>query len=87
MERNFGYAIACAYADHSGASSEAGVTSTYVRASLHEIAAALAALTGEAHSLTRTRTAQNPTHQPPGTRYVGDVCAARVAGRVWCRRS
>ncbi|MFC5267208.1 tyrosine-type recombinase/integrase [Kribbella qitaiheensis] len=50
VERNFGYATARAYAGHSG-STNAGTTATYVRASLPEIAAALAALTGEPHPL------------------------------------
>jgi len=52
VERNFGYAVARAYADHTDAGGEAGATSTYVRASLPEVAAALAALTGEPHPLT-----------------------------------
>jgi hypothetical protein len=47
VERNFGYA----YAGHTGTSSDSGATSTYVRASQHEIAAALSALTGETHPL------------------------------------
>jgi integrase len=51
VERNFGYAIARAYAGHTGTGGEAGATSTYVRASLPEVAAALAALTGEPHPL------------------------------------
>lgn len=51
VERNFGYATARAYAGHNGTSGDAGVTSTYVRASVHEVAAALAALTGEPHPL------------------------------------
>jgi integrase/recombinase XerC len=51
VERNFGYAIARAYAGHVGPGGETGVTSTYVRASLHEVAAALSALTDEAHPL------------------------------------
>jgi integrase/recombinase XerC len=51
VERNFGYAVARAYAGHTDSSGEAGATSTYVRASLHEVAAALAALTGELHPL------------------------------------
>jgi hypothetical protein len=50
VERNFGYAVARAYAGHTD-SGEAGATSTYVRASLSEGAAALAALTGEPHPL------------------------------------
>ena len=52
VERNFGYAVARAYAGHTdGSSGEGGATSTYVRASLSEVAAALAALTGEPHPL------------------------------------
>ena len=51
VERNFGYAVAHAYAGHTDGSGEAGATSTYVRASLSEVAAALAALTGEFHPL------------------------------------
>ncbi|NKQ52013.1 site-specific integrase [Amycolatopsis sp. K13G38] len=50
VERNFGYAVARAYAGHDG-KSDAGTTSTYVRADLAEVAAALAALTGEPHPL------------------------------------
>jgi integrase/recombinase XerC len=53
VERNFGYAVAHAYAGHTD-SGDAGATSTYVRASLSEVAAALAALTGEPHPLTTT---------------------------------
>jgi integrase/recombinase XerC len=53
VERHFGYATARAYAGHTEGGSAAGTTTTYVRASLHEIATALAALTGEAHPLTR----------------------------------
>lgn len=48
VERNFGYAIARAFAGHAE-SANAGTTATYVRANLSEIAAALAALTGEPH--------------------------------------
>ncbi|MFG3558315.1 tyrosine-type recombinase/integrase [Micromonospora sp. NPDC047557] len=51
VERNFGYAVAREYAGHSGGGSDAGTTTTYVRASLHEVAVALAALTGEPHPL------------------------------------
>jgi integrase/recombinase XerC len=49
VERNFGYAIARAYAGHTDSGGDTGATSTYVRASLSEVAAALAALTGEPH--------------------------------------
>ena len=54
VERNFGYAVARAYAGHTDSSSETGATATYVRASLAEVAAALAALTGEPHPLATT---------------------------------
>ncbi|MGH4011629.1 MAG: tyrosine-type recombinase/integrase [Pseudonocardiaceae bacterium] len=50
VERNFGDAMARAYAGHTD-SGNAGTTATYVRANLPEIAAALAALTGEPHPL------------------------------------
>jgi hypothetical protein len=46
VERNFGFAIAHAYAGHTdGAGDTGGATSTYVRATIAEVAAALAALT------------------------------------------
>jgi integrase/recombinase XerC len=51
VERNFGYAVARAYAGHTDGGSDTGATATYVRASLSEVAAALAALTGEPHPL------------------------------------
>jgi integrase len=50
VERRFGYAVARAYAGHADSSS-AGTTATYIRADVHEVAAALAALTGEPHPL------------------------------------
>ncbi|MET7423645.1 tyrosine-type recombinase/integrase [Dactylosporangium sp. NPDC005555] len=51
VERNFGYAVARAYAGHAASGGDTGTTATYVRASVHEVAAALAALTGEQHPL------------------------------------
>ncbi|MGH3409547.1 MAG: tyrosine-type recombinase/integrase [Streptosporangiaceae bacterium] len=51
VERNFGYAVARSYAGHADGGGDAGITATYVRASLAEVAAALAALTGESHPL------------------------------------
>src|SRR5271157_5997558 len=53
VERNFGYAVAKAYAGHTDSSGggDAGATATYVRATTHEVATALAALTGEPHPL------------------------------------
>ncbi|MFD1044415.1 tyrosine-type recombinase/integrase [Kibdelosporangium lantanae] len=49
-ERNFGYAVARAYAGHTG-KGDGGTTTTYIRADLQEVATALAALTGEPHPL------------------------------------
>jgi integrase/recombinase XerC len=54
VERNFGYGVAHAYAGHTDGGGDAGATSTYVRANLSEVAAALAALTGEPHPLATT---------------------------------
>jgi len=51
VERNFGYAVAKAYAGHTDNGSDTGATATYVRATTHEVATALAALTGEPHPL------------------------------------
>ncbi|MFI5896597.1 tyrosine-type recombinase/integrase [Actinoplanes sp. NPDC051513] len=50
VERHYSYAIARAYAGHAD-SSDAGATVTYVKATLQEIAQALAGLTGERHPL------------------------------------
>jgi len=55
VERNFGYAVARAYTGHTDSGGDGGATSTYVRASLSEVAAALAALTGEPHPSLRRR--------------------------------
>ena len=54
IERNFGFAVAEAYAGHedNGRGSQSmGAMATYVRAGLPEVATALAALTGEPHPL------------------------------------
>ncbi|WP_332874699.1 hypothetical protein [Lentzea terrae] len=51
VERHFGYAVARAYAGHNDTNTEAGSTTTYIRATLEEVATALAALTGEHHPL------------------------------------
>ncbi|WP_371504331.1 tyrosine-type recombinase/integrase [Allokutzneria sp. NRRL B-24872] len=52
VERNFGYGIARAYAGHTDTGGEPGATTAYIRATAHEVAAALVALTGEPHPLT-----------------------------------
>lgn len=51
VERTFGYAVARAFAGHSSAGGDAGTTTTYIKAELDEVAAAVAALTGEPHPL------------------------------------
>jgi integrase len=51
VERNFGYAVARAYAGHTDGGGEVGATTTYIRASMQEVAIALAALTAEPHPL------------------------------------
>ena len=52
VERNFGYAVAHAYAGHTDGKGDTGsATTTYVRATLTEVATALSALTGEPHPL------------------------------------
>jgi len=49
VERRFGYGIAHAFAGHFDSSDNATVT--YIKASVHDVATALAALTGEPHPL------------------------------------
>lgn len=51
VERRFGYAVARAYAGHTDTGHNVGATATYIRADVHEVASALAALTGEPHPL------------------------------------
>ncbi|WP_233601175.1 MULTISPECIES: hypothetical protein [Micromonospora] len=50
VERTYGHAVARAYAGHTD-SGGSGSTATYVRATLQEVAVALAGLTGEDHPL------------------------------------
>jgi integrase/recombinase XerC len=72
VERNFGYAVAKAYAGHTDTGSDGGATATYVRATTHEVATALAALTGE------------PTRSP--RRNGGDLHDRAHRGRAPLRR-
>ncbi|GLY33795.1 site-specific integrase [Kineosporia sp. NBRC 101731] len=51
VERTHGYAVAQAYAGHTGGRSGDGVTALYVRATQQEVATALASLSGEPHPL------------------------------------
>ncbi|MGW5440532.1 tyrosine-type recombinase/integrase [Nocardia asteroides] len=55
VERNFGYAVAHAYAAHADRSNTPGATLTYVKAGPGEVAAALSALTDESHPLADDR--------------------------------
>ncbi|MEO6087308.1 MAG: site-specific integrase [Umezawaea sp.] len=63
VERHFGHAIAHAYAGHTDHHGD--VTSIYTRAQLPELAAALAAYTGEPHPLADTRTTTRPLTVDP----------------------
>jgi integrase len=51
VERVFGYGVALAYAGHAETPNDAGTTARYVKATLEEVATALAALTDEPHPL------------------------------------
>lgn len=51
VERNFSYAVAAAFAGHFRARGNTGNTLTYVKASIEEVATAVAMLTGEPHPL------------------------------------
>jgi integrase/recombinase XerC len=51
VERNFGFAVAHAYAGHFDEGDSKNATLTYVKASVHDVATALSALTGEPHPL------------------------------------
>jgi integrase len=51
VERNFGHAVAQAYAGHLSDGRDSSATATYVRAGVTEVAAALTALTSEPHPL------------------------------------
>ncbi|GIH16027.1 site-specific integrase [Rugosimonospora africana] len=49
VERHFGYGIARAFAGHTDSTGPA--TTTYIKADLHAVAAALSAMTGQSHPL------------------------------------
>ena len=76
VERNFGYAVARAYAGHSDRGHDAGATTTYIRATIHEVTDALAAMTGEEHpmaSATRTTTAGKVNRLAEGSHEARDL--------------
>ncbi|MEV0769640.1 tyrosine-type recombinase/integrase [Nocardia salmonicida] len=64
VERNFGFAVARAYAAHAHQFTPGGATLTYVRASIFEVAGALTALTNEIHPLAAGQPT-TPTAGPP----------------------
>lgn len=65
VERECGYAVARAFAGHATPTIGTGVTLTYVRAGLPEVARALALLTGEPHPLAE----ETDTLASPPTRH------------------
>ncbi len=78
MERNFGYAVARAYAGHAVPKFNMhGVTQVYVKAGIEEVATALQAMTGERHPLALTVTGDGSS----------SVTGRDLAGRVGLGRS
>ena len=80
VERNFGFAVAEAYAGHEDngrGSRSMGAMATYVRAGLPEVATALAALTGEPHPLATKDPGTGPARIPA-------LILARHAARTAC---
>jgi integrase/recombinase XerC len=77
VERQFGFAVAQAYAGHEdhgrGARSMAAMA-TYVRAGLPEVATALAALTGEPHPLAVTFSGADGANRPEAARTELNAC-------------
>lgn len=64
VERNFGFAVARAYAAHAIQYTPGGATLTYVRASVHKVAGALSALAGEVHPLAEGKPTTPPVLPP-----------------------
>jgi integrase len=60
VERNFGFAVAQAYAGHEDHGRGGRAMATYVRAGVLEVATALAALSGEPHSLAISSSFREP---------------------------
>ena len=75
VERRYGYGVARAYGGHLDGRGPA--TTTYIRATLHEIAVALSALTGEEHPCARP---PSPGTLPPHWPWTSqDLMACRPA--------
>ncbi len=89
VERNFGYAVARAYAGHAVSHfGKYGSTHAYVKAGVEEIAAALQALTGERHPLappSDSATAVEGVSAAVGLHRVVDGAVERVELREWLR--
>jgi integrase/recombinase XerC len=75
VERNFGYAVAQAYAGHRPRHRFGAHTDTYIRAGLDEVAAAVAGLTGEPHPLAECAAGRlrKPVDAPPFTTIWSDT--------------
>lgn len=91
VERHFGYGTARAYAGHTDSTGPA--TTTYIKADLHAVAAALSAMTGQQHPLAESHapveglSRSPPAHSPLwlrliGTEHLVDVahCEMRFSG-------
>ncbi len=82
VERSFGFAVAQAYAGHSDHARDASATATYVRG-VHEVAAALMALTGEPHPLCPGRwQSGRPGYGPDGTQHSAEPVPGGVASHL-----
>ncbi|KZM72710.1 tyrosine-type recombinase/integrase [Nocardia terpenica] len=65
VERNFGYGVARAYAGHTDSTGAA--TTTYIKADIHAVATALAAMTGQPHPLAVPVDELHPVWRRSGT--------------------
>ncbi len=84
VERNFGIAVARAYAGHAENNLWVGVTDRYVKAGLDEVATALQALTGEPHplALPELPTAQSNEVLPGAANTVRALALSRVVTKI-----
>ncbi|MFC8042842.1 tyrosine-type recombinase/integrase [Nocardia sp. NPDC057353] len=70
VERHFGYAIARAFGAHAEPSGRDSTTLTYVRATIHEVAAAVAVLAGEPHPLVPDFSRKDVCALLPGSSWI-----------------
>jgi integrase/recombinase XerC len=78
VERNFGFAVAQAYAGHEDHGRGGRAMATYIRADLPEVATALAALTGEPHPL---GIQTHPLAAPADKRLRNSCTCSRAPGK------